>query len=595
MLRRHHVALPTFAAPSALALALAVTACGGADVPASSSNGDGGSGGSSSSNPDATSTGATPSGATTTSTSTGSPTSTSTGDPSTNSSSGSGDPSSSSQGSGGDGGSGVGGSGAGGDGAGGTGGGDVDPSTCAEAEAANTNLGCDFWPTVTSNPVWEIFDYAVVVTNSGTSPAQVTVERDGTEVDDATVAPGAAHTFYLPWVDALKGPEVDCFGAITTATTSAEAANAAYHVTSTTPIAVYQFSSIEYTSEAGGPPNKDWSECPGLTCGLECFSFTNDASLLLPVSALGTSYRVVGYPSWETANLGSFLSIVATEDDTTVEVDLGPLAAVPGGGGIPAIATNGTGTITLNAGDVAQLIASVPGDFSGTLVTSDRPIQVISGVGCTNVPEDASGCDHLEETVLPVGALGARYLVARPSGPGGLVADHVVRIVGQTNGTTLTYTGSPPLGAPASINAGQVVDLGLVEGDFTIQASQPLAIATFLLGATLVGGEMGDPSQSTPVAVGQFRRRYEIVAPIGWAETYLDLILPTGATATLDGAPIGGTRTALSPGFDIVRRLLPDSNGGSHLVEASAPAGLQVLGYGEYSSYQFPGGVRLAP
>ena len=64
-------------------------------------------------------------------------------------------------------------------GAGGAGGRDPggDPQTCEQAAAAKTYIGCEFWPTVTPNLVWSIFDYAVVVANAGKTAANVTVTR----------------------------------------------------------------------------------------------------------------------------------------------------------------------------------------------------------------------------------------------------------------------------------------------------------------------------------------------------------------------------------------------------------------------------------
>ncbi len=78
--------------------------------------------------------------------------------------------------------------GAGGDGSDATGGGGAggmdngppaDPTTCAEAEALRSYIGCRFMPTVTPNSVWSVFDYAVTVANSGIAPAQVDVTRGG--------------------------------------------------------------------------------------------------------------------------------------------------------------------------------------------------------------------------------------------------------------------------------------------------------------------------------------------------------------------------------------------------------------------------------
>src|SRR5262245_37625292 len=55
----------------------------------------------------------------------------------------------------------------------GTGGGGnmEDPTTCMAAAAGRTYVGCEFWPTVTYNPVYSVFDFAVVVANAGTQPA----------------------------------------------------------------------------------------------------------------------------------------------------------------------------------------------------------------------------------------------------------------------------------------------------------------------------------------------------------------------------------------------------------------------------------------
>src|SRR5689334_9411171 len=75
---------------------------------------------------------------------------------------------------GGTGGGGSGGSGAtGGSGGGGSMGGD--PVTCADATAQKSYVGCDYWPTVTANPVWNEFDFAVVIANTGSMNASVTV------------------------------------------------------------------------------------------------------------------------------------------------------------------------------------------------------------------------------------------------------------------------------------------------------------------------------------------------------------------------------------------------------------------------------------
>src|SRR5437879_4330944 len=48
-------------------------------------------------------------------------------------------------------------------------------ATCADATKAKSYVGCDYWPTVTGNNVWSIFDYAVVVANASGQPASITI------------------------------------------------------------------------------------------------------------------------------------------------------------------------------------------------------------------------------------------------------------------------------------------------------------------------------------------------------------------------------------------------------------------------------------
>ena len=75
--------------------------------------------------------------------------------------------------------------------------------------------------------------------------------------------------------------------------------------------------------------------------------------------------------------------------------------------------------------------------------------------------------------------------------------------------------------------------------------------------------------------------------------SYVDVVQPTGASVTLDGQPVTAQVEPLSSGFGIARIQLGAGNGGAHLLTASEPVGVQVMGYGSYTSYQYPGGLNL--
>ena len=122
------------------------------------------------------------------------------------------------------------------------------------------------------------------------------------------------------------------------------------------------------------------------------------------------NYRVMGVPE------GGYFAITGTQDNTRVTVKLSGSGSIASGSGIAATSSGGTATLTLNAGDVAELV-NADADFSGSLVTADKPVQVIAGSPCLSLPTfnpDPFGmqysCDHLEQSVFPAETLGKHYV-----------------------------------------------------------------------------------------------------------------------------------------------------------------------------------------
>lgn len=495
-----------------------------------------------------------------------------------------------------------------------------DPVDCDEAKRTKSYVGCDYWPTVNANNVWSIFDFAVVVSNTGTKVADVTVTGPSAFTRTVQVPPGELKKIYLPWVPALKGPDFDPLTAASPLTASVFATGGAYHLVSSVPVIVTQFNALQY-KPVGGEPGKDWSACPGKNDAnsAPCFSYSNDASLLLPSTAMTTNYRVAGFKGWtvpevpnpipflpplraKTDVMGTQLTITATEDNTVATVRLsGPGKVLAGGAPIPA--TNGGGTLTITlpkAGDVAELITEKGDkfDMSGTLITSTKPVQVLVGLPCLNVPADKAACDHVEESVLPAETLGKRYLVNTPSGPKGTAVSHWVRFVGNRDATTLTYAPSKPAKCPATLQAGEVVDCELVGESFDVQGTQEFAVVSLLLGAEQLGAQTeanrGDPSLTTFAAVEQFRTKYLFLAPDDYDVAFADVVGEANADVKIDGVAVPASSfTAVANGLGVYRVKLGAGKGGAHTLESTRPVGLQILGYGANTSYQYPGGLNL--
>jgi hypothetical protein len=94
-------------------------------------------------------------------------------------------------------------------------------------------------------------------------------------------------------------------------------------------------------------------------------------------------------------------------------------------------------------------------------------------------------------------------------------------------------------------------------------------------------------------SVEQYRLKYVFLAPDDYDVNYVDVVQPMDAKITLDGAPVTTAPTALSSGFGIARVKLGPGTSGAHVLVADKQVGIQVLGYGSYTSYQYPGGLNL--
>jgi hypothetical protein len=480
-----------------------------------------------------------------------------------------------------------------------------DPKTCEDAALAKSYVGCDFWPTVVDNIVYELFDYAVAVANAGDVEADVTVTRNGATIATAKVPPNGLETLYLPWVDELKSTQspIACAGT-SNKTQTVRAEGGAYHLVSTRPVTVYQFNAIEYAG-VGGPQGKDWSPCSGFFCAANgCFSFTNDASLILPSTALTGNFRVTGPRAWADPDnnnyeIPPYFAVTGIKDGTQVTVSLSAMGSIAGGGGVPSAGAGGKVTFTIDSGDVVQVIGGPGSDLGGTLVQASAPVQVISGIACSNMPFNVDACDHLEESVLPAETLGRHYFVTVPTSHHGSPVGAVVRIYGNVDATKLTYPGQKPGGAPDTINAGQVVDLGVINQDFEIVGDHEFAVETFQVGASMIdpgvppNQQKGDPAESQMTAVEQYRKKYIFLAPTDYNVSFVDIVQPVAAQVTLDGAPVTAEVKPLSSGFGIARVQLGPGNNGAHVLTATDPVGIQVMGYGTYTSYQYAGGLNL--
>ena len=486
---------------------------------------------------------------------------------------------------------------------------------CQLAADAPSNMGCEFYAVDldlsdgVSDP--GAGPWGVALANAGQAPATVTIEQNDAPVGmppspiivyQATVNPGDLAQVTMPT------REVDC--AATPGDWGSPGSclsSNAYRITSSSPIVVYQFNNFVH-------------------------GYSTDASLLLPVTSVGTKYRVTGWPvSHSFPSPGAFVqrgyvTIVGTVADTHVTVK--PSWRIKGNGAVPATAAGGTLQMTLGPYDVLNLetddatmseclqMQTPPycADLTGTAIEADQPVIVFSGTEESGVglpegapmppswnPETSNGCcnQHLEEQLAPVESFGTKFLVTRS--PLRSNAEFtwweepdVLRFVGAAEPAQVTTNLPAPFDS-FTLQPGEVKDTW-TQTDIVVVASQPIEVAQFLIGEGYVEPQpKGDPSFTIFPPVEQARSEYVFLSPSEWKENWVVIGAEVGIEVQLDGAsPSGCTAhdAGTIDGKSYEARRCPLA-AGVHRMSGSAPFQIMAYGYSDADAYSFPGGANI--
>ena len=156
------------------------------------------------------------------------------------------------------------------------------------------------------------------------------------------------------------------------------------------------------------------------------FSAVSAATLCLPSNILGTDYYSMNFTQRSNVgNANSYFTIIATEDNTSVEII--PSAATKGGW-----AANSSNTVTLNKGEIYQVLGTTTGnngtDLTGSIIRSIsvgtngcKKIAVFSGSGRVVIGSSncGSSSDNLYQQLYPATTWGKRFVTvpsfSRPS------------------------------------------------------------------------------------------------------------------------------------------------------------------------------------
>ncbi|WP_143140304.1 IgGFc-binding protein [Nannocystis exedens] len=442
---------------------------------------------------------------------------------------------------------------------------DAEAMACAGACAPDalplTASGCEFYAltALQLNQNGAIFAIAVENPNDGPATVTITQNEDFMPVVE-TVDADSYRVIELPYTmglfNALVGKLIY---------------DGAYRIESDLPVRVVQYNSLNLTA-------------------------SSDSSLLWPRHTWGTDYFVSSYAPSEVE--GGFYhgawAVVAGADEMSVEA-----TALPGtkSKAAPGIGVDGNGKAPLNTGDVLQLVSADDGDLTGTRLVADKPIQVLGGHECSFMPKDVPYCDHLEDMMLPVSQLGTEYAIVAPSqhNPPTERRRQVVRVIASEPNTELTF--EPPIFAPMTIaNAGEYVELEPESEHYALASSAPVLVTQYMVGSTLED-DYTDPSMLVALPVTRWHDTHYVHALPDWLPVDVDIVAPTGATVTVDGAPVAGFEAISGTSYQTAHVRFNEDPG---LVEIVGDQPISVSVYATRSespasSYWHSTGGQLAP
>lgn len=476
---------------------------------------------------------------------------------------------------------------------------------CAAAAAAGSTIGCDFYAAaVPPQSETQGSCYSAFIANTWNAPISLSVQRGGQTLDVSSFAriprqSGTTLTYEpLPMVDGgvmlpqgemavlfladwdYGSPPLYFTGCPTTPALQTEfqlegtGQTSSFHITTSAPVVAYDM--YPY----GGAD-----------------SHVSSSSLLIPTSAWGTNY-VSATPAESLAGtMHPYLQLYGQEDGTQVAIQA-PVA-IEGGGGLMGAAANTVARYTIGKGQVLQF--SQAAQLSGALIRSDKPIAVWGGHACMQVPLGVAACDSGHQQLPAVPLLGNEYLAVRHMARNNN-ENAVWRFVGAVDGTTLTY--DPPVGGPATLNAGQTVNFAH-PGPFRVTSQDRghiFYLAQLMTGAE-VNNDVGDPDFVNVVPWQQYLRSYLFFTDPTYASTDLVFVRPLGSDnryhdVTLDCLGvvtnwfgIGGSN------YQYARaswtRASAGCTNGVHTARSDAPFGLTVWGTDSYTSYGYPAGMSV--
>jgi hypothetical protein len=302
------------------------------------------------------------------------------------------------------------------------------------------------------------------------------------------------------------------------------------------------------------------------------------------------------------------LDLLAHEDKTDVTIT--PVADITAGPNVAGAPAGKPVTYTLNRGEFLQI--TQPAELTGSPIHSTSAIAMLGAHPCMTIPLMDPDFNSAQQQIPPLQGLGNEYIGVRYRNRTVQNEAPPWRIVGAADGTALSWSPSPPPGAPQKLNAGQSAEF-TSSGPFVVKSQD--SSHRFYLGAYMTVDpdhmNTGAPQWVNVVPPTQYQSQYVFFTDPAYPETSLIVVRTPSRVdgksfadvkleclgKPLDGwQPIGNyeyTRVDLASGKFLG---VGGCNNGRQVMSSSLPFGVTVWSWGTFAtgtsgSYAYPAGA----
>lgn len=248
-----------------------------------------------------------------------------------------------------------------------------------------------------------------------------------------------------------------------------------------------------------------------------------DGYAAIPASDVGIAYTVNGISS--SAGQSGFAIVNASTATANASVTVTAAAG--------SLSAGQSDFVTLSPGQAIQYVSATGGDLSGSSITADQPVGVVSFNTFATIPDGVLAGSFVMEQLAADAKLGTDYYLALPS----TRSRSTVRIVGLQNNTTVITSPSQTLPILKTGDSAQLV----IDTPTTISADHPISVMQFSHGEHDDNVASSAPFMLQVPSTSQLATTYRFVAPddnIG--KVFTTLYLPTAdvGKVQLNGVPV---------------------------------------------------------